>query len=191
MPAGVSERNILSSLRRASRIVLAVARQEAHARAADAALTWQRVVACAQGPVALDNARRPPRLAHALAMVRPARTLVLCAVAAFAALLLAASPAAAQGSNRAMFTASLNPLPNTTGVNLGGNGFARVVFNTGASNAPRGDNQFTLDFNNLARLLACSLERARLTIPRLAARARPWWRFTSTRGSQMKTARVL
>jgi hypothetical protein len=75
-------------------------------------------------------------------MVRPARTLALCALAACAALLLAASPAAAQGSNRAVFTASLNPLPNTTGVNLGGNGFARVVFNTGASNAPRGDNQF-------------------------------------------------
>lgn len=80
-------------------------------------------------------------------MVRPARTLALCALAACAAPLLAASPAAAQGSNRAVFTASLNPLPNTTGVNLGGNGFARVVFNTGASNAPRGDNQFTLDFN--------------------------------------------
>jgi hypothetical protein len=82
-------------------------------------------------------------------MVRSARTLALCALAAFAALLLAASPAAAQ--NRVMFTASLNPLVNTTGVNLGGNGFARVAFNTGASNAPRGDNQFTLDVNNLAR----------------------------------------
>jgi hypothetical protein len=150
LPAGVSERNILSSLRRASRIVLAVARQEAHARAADAALTWQRVVACAQGPVPpwpWTSFRASSRLAHALAMVRPARTLALCALAACAAPLLAASPAAAQGSNRAVFTASLNPLPNTTGVNLGGNGFARVVFNTGASNAPRGDNQFTLDFN--------------------------------------------
>lgn len=78
-------------------------------------------------------------------MVRPARSLALAAFAA----LLAASPAAAQ--NRAMFTASLNPLANTTGVDLGGNGFARVAFNTGASNAPRGDNQFTLDVNNLVR----------------------------------------
>lgn len=57
-----------------------------------------------------------------------ARLRVLCALAAAAALaLLCARPAAA--AKNAIFTASLAPLPNTTGVTLGGSGFARVAFN--------------------------------------------------------------
>ena len=74
-----------------------------------------------------------------------ARLRALCAVAAAAVALLLAAPAGAaeaQGSKRAVFSTSLAPLANTTGVNLGGSGFARIAFNT--ANA-RGDNQFTLD----------------------------------------------
>ena len=95
-----------------------------------------------------------------------ARLRALCAVAAVAAALLltAASPAAAQGSKHAMFSATLAPLPNTTGVNLGGSGFARIAFNT--ANA-RGDNQLTLDVKDLVRALL-----SRQHLHRAPARAR-------------------
>ena len=77
-----------------------------------------------------------------------ARLRALCAVAAAALLLAASAAAEAQGSKRAegaVFSASLAPLPNTTGVNLGGSGFARIALNM------RGDNQFTLDVKDLVR----------------------------------------
>ena len=80
-----------------------------------------------------------------------ARLRALCAVAAAAVALLLAAPAGAaeaQGSKRAVFSTSLAPLANTTGVNLGGSGFARVAFNT--VNA-RGDSQFTIDVKDLVR----------------------------------------
>ena len=79
-----------------------------------------------------------------------ARLRALCAVAAAAATLLLAAPAAAdaqgsKGAESAIFSASLAPLPNPTGVTLGGSGFARIALNK------RGENQFTLDVKDLVR----------------------------------------
>ena len=103
-----------------------------------------------------------------------ARMRALCAVAAAAAALLLAAPAAAdaaQGSKRAVFSASLAPLPNTTGVSLSGSGFARIAFNT--ANA-RGDNQFTLDVKDLARLAAASAPCIRPSAFAAGLTALPW-----------------
>ena len=89
-----------------------------------------------------------------------ARLRALCAVATAAAALLLAAPAAAdaaQGSKRAVFSASLAPLPNTTGVSLSGSGFARIAFNT--ANA-RGDNQSTLSTSKTWRVSLLRRRRA-------------------------------
>jgi len=75
-----------------------------------------------------------------------ARMRVLCALAAAALALLCAPPAAAPAKN-AIFTASLAPLPNTTGVTLGGSGFARVAFNPRDSTFSK----LTLDVTDLVR----------------------------------------
>ena len=76
-----------------------------------------------------------------------ARMRVLCALAAAALALLCAPPAAAASRKNAIFTASLAPLPNTTGVTLGGSGFARVAFNPRDSTFSK----LTLDVTDLVR----------------------------------------
>ena len=73
-------------------------------------------------------------------------TRLRCVLAVAAAVLLAAAPLHAQqqqqpaqraASTRASFVATLAPLPNTTGVDLGGSGTARLTFEgcDAASNA--------------------------------------------------------
>jgi hypothetical protein len=69
--------------------------------------------------------------------------LLLAAAAIAAALLLGAPPAAAQPA-RETFFASLAPLPNTTGVRLGGAGDARISFDASSNSATRGNNVLTL-----------------------------------------------
>jgi hypothetical protein len=86
----------------------------------------------------------------------PRRASLLAVTAAAAAALLlvcAATPAAAQASagTRMAFNAILAPLPNTTGVDLPGSGFARVEFDASSDASKRGENTFMLSTSDLVR----------------------------------------